>query len=81
MSQTVIRWKLAEIMARHRIKGKDLADSLSISGNAVSSLKNSQSMPKIDGERLNQICNSLSKLAGEVVSPNNLIEYTFDEEY
>ena len=38
-------------------------------------------MPKIDGERLNQICNSLSKLAGEVVSPNNLIEYTFDEEY
>lgn len=81
MAQTVIRWRLNEIMARHRIKGSDLAEELQISNNAVSKLKNAQTMPRIDGERLNALCNALNNLAGNAeITPAMLIEYVRDEE-
>lgn len=82
MAQTLIRWRLNEIMARHRIKGSDLAEELQISNNAVSKLKNAQTMPRIDGERLNALCNALNNLAaGDAeITPAMLIEYVRDEE-
>jgi DNA-binding Xre family transcriptional regulator len=69
-------------MARHRIKGSDLAKELQISNNAVSKLKNAQTMPRIDGERLNTLCNALNNLAenAEEITPAMLIEYVRDEE-
>jgi putative transcriptional regulator len=73
----LIRWKLSEIMARHRIKGKELANYIGISTNAMSALKNALVMPEIGGERWEQICagiNELSKI-GEVITPFDLIEY------
>lgn len=79
--KTLIRWRLNEIMARHRIKGSDLAEKLQISNNAVSKLKNAQTMPRIDGERLNALCNALNNLAGDAeITPAMLIEYVRDEE-
>ncbi|MGF1676719.1 MAG: helix-turn-helix domain-containing protein [Rivularia sp. (in: cyanobacteria)] len=45
MTKNVIRWKLSEIMARHRVKGKDLANYLGISANSVSALKRAEVMP------------------------------------
>jgi putative transcriptional regulator len=74
----LIRWKLGEIMARHRVKGKDLASFLGISANAMSSLRNALVMPEIGGDRWEQICvgiNALSK-TGETITPFDLIEYT-----
>ena len=83
MAQTLIRWKLNEIMARHRIKGSDLAKRLQISNNAISKLKNAKTMPRIDGDRLNTLCNALNNLAENVdteITPAVLIEYVRDEE-
>jgi putative transcriptional regulator len=70
-------------MARHRIKGSDLANRLQISNNAVSKLKNAQTMPRIDGDRLNRLCNALNNLAENVdveITPAALIEYVRDEQ-
>lgn len=77
MSQTLIRWRLSEVMARHRVPAKDLASFLEVSGNAVSSLRNAEAMPRIDGQRLEQICIGLTKLSkiGEKVTFYDLLEY------
>lgn len=87
MAQTLIRWRLNEIMARHRIKGSDLANRLQISNNAVSKLKNAQTMPRIDGDKLNALCNALNELAEDTenlkaqaqITPAMLLEYVRDE--
>ena len=88
MGRNVIRWKLSEIMARHRVKGKDLANYLGISANSVSSLKRAEVMPEIGGERWEQICEAINELShlDEKCTPFDLIEYVenennkFDEE-
>lgn len=77
MGETLIRWKLNEVMARHRVLGKDLASFLGISTNAVSALRKAGIMPEIGGDRWEQVCtgiNSLSKI-GEVITPFDLVEY------
>lgn len=77
MTKTLIRWKLSEVMARHRVLAKDLADFLGISRNAVSALRKAETMPEIGGDRWEQVCsgiNALSKI-GETITPFDLIEY------
>ena len=83
MPQTLIRWRLREVMARYHIKGVDLASQLGVSGNSISNLRNSKSMPRIDGDALNNLCNALNKLALDLdreITPSTLIEYTRDLE-
>lgn len=77
MSRNLIRWKLSEIMARHRVKGKDLANYLGISANSVSALKKAEIMPEIGGERWEQICEAINELSvlDEKCTPFDLIEY------
>lgn len=77
MGRTLIRWKLSEVMARHRVLAKDLASFLGISKNAVSALRKAEVMPEIGGNRWEQICagiNEFSKI-GEVITPLDLIEH------
>lgn len=64
-------------MARHRVAAKDLAEYMNISTNAVSSLRRAETMPRIDGERLEQICVAVTRLSkiGESVTPYDLLEY------
>jgi putative transcriptional regulator len=82
MSKTLIRWKLNEVMARHRVKGKDLANFLGISTNAVSSLRTADVMPGIGGDRWEQICDGINQLSssGEKITPFDLIEYIPQED-
>jgi DNA-binding Xre family transcriptional regulator len=86
VTQTLIRWRLNEVMARYRIKGSDLAERLKISNNAISKLKNAKTMPRIDGDRLNTLCNALNKLAENAenldteITPAMLLEYVRDED-
>jgi putative transcriptional regulator len=81
MHQTLIRWKLSEVMARHRVSAKDLADFLHVSDNAVSNLRKAEVMPRIDGNRLEQICVGITKLSkiSEKVTPYDLLEYIPEE--
>jgi DNA-binding Xre family transcriptional regulator len=86
--KTLIRWNLNEIMARYRIKSSDLAKQLQISNNAISKLKNAKTMPRIDGDKLNALCNALNELAEDtedpkartVITPAMLLEYVRDEQ-
>jgi DNA-binding Xre family transcriptional regulator len=81
MTQTLIKWRLREVMARYRIKAVDLAEEIGVSPNSVSNLRNSESMPRLDGSSLNYLCNALIMLAinlEEVITPITLIDYTRD---
>ena len=86
MTQTLIRWRLGEVMARHRIKGTDLAERLKTTPNAISRLKKAKTMPRIDGDKLNALCNALNGLAEDTenpkarITPAMLLEYVRDEE-
>ncbi len=83
MPQTLIRWRLREVMARYNIKSVNLAKELDISPNAVSSLRKAKTMPRLDGNALNNLCNALNKLAedlDEEISPITLITYVRDPE-
>lgn len=80
-----VRWKLAELLARHSIKNKELGEALNIGPNAVSSLKNSPSMPRIDGDKLGDILNALNQLGNPELMDGgitllDLLEYVGPEE-
>jgi DNA-binding Xre family transcriptional regulator len=78
MGKTLIRWKLREVMDRHGIKAKDLAESLKISQNSVSNLRGGE-MPRIDGDRLNSLLIQLNKMRraeSEIITPSDLIEFS-----
>jgi len=68
-------------MARHRVLAKDLAGFIGISSNAISNLRKSDNMPRVDGERLEQLCVGITRLSkiGQKVTPYDLIEYLEDE--
>lgn len=81
MPQTLIKWRLREVMARYSIKAVDLAIEMKISPNSVSNLRKANSMPRLDGESLNKLCNALNKLAkdlDEEITPMTLIQYVRD---
>lgn len=77
MSRGSIRWKLNEVMARHRVKGKDLADYLGITPNSVSLLKKATVLPEIGSERWVEICAGINELSqiNESITPFDMVEY------
>jgi putative transcriptional regulator len=70
------KWKLSELMARHKIKNKELAEELQVRPNTISDMKRTDTMPRIDGSRLDEIAAALTKLSkiGEVVRGVDLLE-------
>lgn len=67
MGINVIRWKLNELMARKRIRNKDLAEALGITENSVYRLRRIDEMPRLAPERLNGICAVLKCQPGELL--------------
>lgn len=69
-------WRLNELMARHRVTGADLARELGISANAMSALRRAKKMPKINGDRLDEIAAALTKYSelGVTVRGVDLLE-------
>ena len=65
----MIRWKLNEVMARKRVRNKDLAEALGITENSVYRLRKVDQMPRLTPERLNGICMALN------CQPGDLLEY------
>ncbi|NJL64578.1 MAG: helix-turn-helix transcriptional regulator [Methylacidiphilales bacterium] len=66
-------------MARYSIKGVDLALRLDISTNAMSNLRNSKTMPRLDGVALDLLCNALNELAQDLdkaIAPADLLDYS-----
>jgi len=78
MQNNMIRWRLKEVMARHNIKAIDLAKAMEVDTNTISNLRVAKTMPKINGDRLNELCYHLNLLRGipeELITPAVLIEY------
>lgn len=74
MGINVIRWKLNELMARKRIRNKDLAFALGITENSVYRLRRIDEMPRLAPERLNGICAALE------CQPGELMEWVSDDD-
>ncbi len=74
MEVNVIRWKLNEVMARKRVRNKDLAVALAVTENSVYRLRKTDEMPRLTPERLNGICAALR------CQPGDLLEWLPDED-
>jgi putative transcriptional regulator len=70
------RWKLAELMARHKITNKELAVYLDMRPNSITDLKKADSMPRINGEQLDRIAAAITALSkiNEFVKGVDLLE-------
>ncbi|NJK58823.1 MAG: helix-turn-helix transcriptional regulator [Pleurocapsa sp. SU_5_0] len=76
----MLRWKLREVMARARITNRELAAALEVHETSVSRMKTSDTMPRIDGNTLDNLCNCLIRLykekgINEIVMPADLFEF------
>ena len=67
-----IRWKLHEVMAKMRMRNKDLAEALEITENSVYRLRKANDMPRLTPERLEGICATLR------CQPGDLLEWVAD---
>lgn len=69
------RWKLREVMARHGVTVTALAQELGIKPASVSNMRGDE-MPRINGQRLDQIAKAVTALSkrGEVVYGIDLLE-------
>ncbi len=67
MDTNVIRWKLNEVMARKRIRNKDLAQDLGITETSIYRLRKTDEMPRLSPERLNGLCAVLKCQPGELL--------------
>ena len=73
MDVNVIYWKLNEIMAKKRVRNKDLAEAIGVTENSVYRLRRTDEMPRLTSERLNGICTFLQ------CQPGELLEWITDE--
>ena len=72
--QQMIRWRLSEVMARHKITGKALAEELDVRQESISNWKTSESMPRINGKKVELLLEALTKLAGQTIVFADLYE-------
>lgn len=63
----MIRWKLNEMMARNRVKNKDLAKALGISEVSMYKLRKVDEMPRLTPQRLEDICIYLKCQPGDLL--------------
>lgn len=76
----VIRWKLNEVMARYRLTNSQLGGEIDRHETSVSRLRSSDEMPRLSGADLNKLCGALTRLSGEIVGVEELLEYVVDED-
>lgn len=74
------RWKLRELMSRHKIKNGDLADLMGKHVTSISRLKSPDFMPQMNGKEFDKLCDCLTialKNIGvdHVVTHDDLLEY------
>ena len=78
------RWRLNELMARYRIGTNELAEEMGYLPQSVSKLRGKDSMPRLDGDALTNLCDAINRVIREkggtdTVFPADLIEYSFED--
>lgn len=63
MNNTLIKWKLAELMARHRITGKAMAEKLQKSETSIAKLRKATKMPRLNSDDLEKLLIAVEELA------------------
>ena len=71
----MIRWRLRVLMAEKNINNKSLAKLTGLHPTTISRLKNTDELKQVSGDVLNSLCNAL------VCTPNDLIEFTLDDDF
>ena len=76
----MLRWRLREVMARAKITNRELALALNVHETSVSRMKTADTMPRIDGDTLNNLCNCLIRLykdkgINQIIMPADLFEF------
>jgi len=84
VEKSMLRWRMREIMARGRITNRELAQRLHRHETSISRMKNAVTMPKMDGEELNDLCNALTQLLREkgqdlTITHENIMEHFPDD--
>lgn len=77
--ETLVIWRLKELMKANNISVADLAERIGVSTNAVINMRKRE-MPRINGERLNQIIvtlNAMRKKGKKRIQVQDLIVLTF----
>lgn len=82
---SMLRWRLNEVMARLRITNQELGEAMGRHEVSISRMRSSDSMPRLDGEALNSLCNALTTISRErgvigMVGPSDLFEYVPDDD-
>lgn len=67
--KTLIYWRLRELMARHKMTNRKMAQLTGMHENSISHLKKQDTLPEIGGETLEKLCHALN------CTPGDLIEY------
>lgn len=80
LEKQMLRWKLREVMARAKLTNREVAHEMEVHETSVSRLKTADTMPRIDGNTLDNLCNSLTKLyrkkgIKKTIMPADLFEY------
>lgn len=73
-SDSVLPWRIGEVMARHRITNKALAKRVGRHETSVSRWRTAEEMPRLSGSELGALCQALSDLAGVKILPSNLLQ-------
>lgn len=76
----MLRWRLREVMARAKITNRELALALNVHETSISRMKTADTMPRIDGDTLNNLCNCLIRLykdkgINQIIMPADLFEF------
>ena len=84
LEKSMLRWRLREIMARSRITNRELAQRLNRHETSISRMKTPDTMPKMDGDELNNLCNALTAILRErglntVITHVDLMEHLPDD--
>jgi DNA-binding Xre family transcriptional regulator len=76
----MIQWHLREVMRKYRIQPGELAQVMGMSRNAITNLRQ-PTMPRIDGQRLNQLLVALNQLrptGSELISLGELMRFALE---
>ncbi|NER29088.1 MAG: helix-turn-helix domain-containing protein [Symploca sp. SIO1C4] len=75
----MIKWRLSEVMARHQVTGRELANLLNRHESSITKIRATKIMPRLSATSLNELLNGLNKLkkteVDHVITPNDLIDY------
>lgn len=76
---SLITWKLKQTMDKHGITTSALAELMGVSSNSISNMRKSE-MPRLNGERLNQLVmciNQMRKPGTRLVELDDLIVLSY----